>query len=86
MPPFLNKRLFAEASYFGDTRASYHLQPGLRYERGNLWIFELYYNRYEGSHEGANSGPLAKWADSVFFQVTYGFSEGFKISVMSLFY
>lgn len=77
--PFLNKKLNAEVAYFRDTRGSYHLQPGLRYQRGDHWIFELYYNRFGGSNAGQAFGSLARWANDVFFQVTYGFSEGFKI-------
>lgn len=73
--PFDNKNLFAEISYFLDTRGSYHFQPGLRYEKGNNWIFELYCNQYGGSTEGQTFGGLKNWANSIFLQVTYGFDS-----------
>lgn len=77
--PFVNTKLLLELSYFIDARGSYHFQPGLRYLRGDHWIFDLFANQYGGSTKGQAFGGLNNWANSVFFQVTYGFSEGFKI-------
>ncbi len=77
--PFLNTKLKVELSYFIDERGSYHFQPGLQYALGDHWVFDLYANQYGGSTNGQTFGGLNNWANDIFFQVTYGFSEGFRV-------